>query len=108
MRVCVTMAALMLMPAVAFGVIVPQNPNTLDEPLLYDIYNTIYGTAYTSNSDAAFLALQTDTELWTIPDGVESITFEVLWRQSYLEDTVGIYTVNGGVPDVQASTETAQ
>lgn len=76
-------------PAVA--AIVPGTPNG-GEPELHSIYNTIYGTNFSGASDANFLALQTGWQTITLDSDVESITFDALWRQSFLIDNVGYYT----------------
>ena len=75
----------------ASAVVVPQLPNG-GEPELYSIYNNIYGTTYTGNSDASFLAAQTGWETMTLDPDVESISFDALWRQAFLTDTIGYYT----------------
>lgn len=75
----------------ASAAIVPGQPNG-GEPPLYEIYNDLYGTAFTGNDDAAFLALQSTSETITLGDDVESLSFDALWRQAWLESTVGYYT----------------
>lgn len=80
----------MIVATPAFGVVIPGQPNG-GEPYLYAIYNQIYGTNYSSNNDAAFLALQTGWETLVIDSDVESITFDALWRQSFLTDNFGYY-----------------
>jgi len=84
-------AAALLMGLNAAAVIVPGVPNG-GEPHLYDIYNQLYGTSFTGSDDPNFLALQTGWETVTIENDVESITFDALWRQSFLEDNIGYYT----------------
>jgi len=76
--------------APAFGVVIPGVPNG-GEPYLYAIYNQLYNSNFTSNDDANFLALQTGLETLVIDPDVESITFEALWRQSFLTDNFGYY-----------------
>lgn len=71
--------------------IVTGTPNG-GEPELYTIYNSIYGTNFTAADDPNFLALQTGMETLTIDPDVESISFDALWRQAYLTDTIGFYT----------------
>ncbi|HRK33666.1 MAG TPA: PEP-CTERM sorting domain-containing protein [Candidatus Hydrogenedentes bacterium] len=75
----------------ASAVIVPGEPNG-GEPYLYDIYNQLYGTSFTGTDDPNFLALQTGWETITLDADVESITFDALWRQSFLEDNIGYYS----------------
>ena len=75
----------------AFAAITPGVPNG-GEPPLYQIYNDIYGTNFTGNDDVNFLNLQTGWETITLDPDVESITFDTLWRQAYLEDEIGYYT----------------
>ncbi|MDZ4859987.1 MAG: PEP-CTERM sorting domain-containing protein [Candidatus Hydrogenedentes bacterium] len=75
----------------AAAVIVPGEPNG-GEPYLFDIYNQLYGTSFTGTDDPNFLALQTGWETITLDDDVESISFDALWRQSFLEDNIGYYT----------------
>ena len=75
----------------AAAVVVTGTPNG-GEPELHTIYNSIYGTAFTGASDAGFLATQTGWETITLDADVESISFDTLWRQSFLTDTVGFYT----------------
>ncbi|GMW03263.1 MAG: hypothetical protein AMXMBFR84_43970 [Candidatus Hydrogenedentota bacterium] len=81
----------------AFGdIVTPQEPNG-GEPWLYEIYNSLYGTSFTQSSD--LLAVQTGWDTMTLDADVESLTFEAVWRQAYMQGNYGIYTVNGGVAD---------
>lgn len=75
----------------AGAAVVPGTPNG-GEPPLYEIYNNLYGTSFTGSDDPNFLALQTGWETITLDPDVESISFDALWRQSYLYDNVGYYT----------------
>jgi hypothetical protein len=80
-----------LLGLTADAVVVPGTPNG-GEPELHTIYNNIYGTSYTSANDPNFLATQTGWETITLDPDVESISFDALWRQAYLTDTIGYYT----------------
>lgn len=75
----------------AAAVVVPGTPNG-GEPELHSIYNSIYGSSFTSASDANFLATQTGWETITLDSDVESVSFDALWRQAFLTDTFGYYT----------------
>lgn len=99
------LAAFVSLPAMA--AITPGVSNG-GEPWLYDIYNTLYGTTFSSSSDPGFLQLQVDGhgsmgqfETLAIGSEYQSITFQAIWRQSWLEDDIFFYTLDGGNnPDV--------
>ena len=94
-RALVALALVGCLSGSAFAAIVPGDPNE-NEPWLYEIYNTLYGTNYGSTNDPAFLQLQVDNfETLTIDSDVESITFDPLWRQSWLTVDVFFYTLDG-------------
>jgi len=90
-KVVALAAVVSLMGFSAAAVVVPGTPNG-GEPELHTIYNSIYGTSFTGASDANFLATQTGWETITLDSDVESVSFDALWRQAFLTDTVGYYT----------------
>lgn len=98
MRICVGVATILIL---AIGVlpasatITPGQPNG-GEPWLYQIYNQLFATNFQTTDDPDFLALQTGIQTFQVGELVGSVTFEVVWRQSFLEDTFGIYTAGGG------------
>ena len=93
-RAFVGLALVGLFSGSAFGAIVPGE-SYQNEPWLYEIYNSLYGTSFASTNDPAFLALQQDNfETLAIDSDVESITFTAVWRQSWLEDNIFFYTLD--------------
>ncbi|GMV90293.1 MAG: hypothetical protein AMXMBFR82_00710 [Candidatus Hydrogenedentota bacterium] len=93
-RALIALALVAFVSTTAFAAtIVPGTPNPVGEKELYEIFNELYGTAYTGNNDAAFLALQVmDFQTFVLDPDVESITFEAVYRQSYLEDDIYLYS----------------
>jgi len=93
-RALIALALVAFVSHTAFAVtIVPGTPNPVGEKELYAIFNELYGTAYTGNNDAAFLAQQVmDFQTFVIDADVESITFDAVYRQSYLEDDIYLYS----------------
>ena len=83
----------------AFAVlIVPGDPYAVGEKKLYELFNELYGTTYTSNLDASFLAQQVmDFETFVLDDSICSITFDAIYRQSYLEDDIFLYDDVDGI-----------
>ncbi|MFA6241940.1 MAG: PEP-CTERM sorting domain-containing protein [Candidatus Hydrogenedentales bacterium] len=90
-RFGVVLAAALLVASGAFAAIVPQEPNGSEgaNVWLYQIYNQLYGTALTQSSD--LVPLQLPNETLALDPDVESITFEAVWRQAFLESDFGIY-----------------
>jgi hypothetical protein len=93
-RALIALALVAFVSHTAFAAtIVPGTPNPVGEKELYEIFNELYGTAYTGNNDAAFLALQVmDFQTFVLDPDVESITFEAVYRQSWLEDDIYLYS----------------
>lgn len=64
-----------------------------DEANLYELYNTLYGTSYTSSAELA--PLQEDWETWTLSPGL-SMTLEAVARYAWLTHNFGWYDVATG------------
>jgi len=92
-KILTAIVAVGLVSFTASAVVVPGTPNG-GEPDLHTIYNSIYGTSFTAADDPNFLATQTGWETMTLDSDVESISFDALWRQSFLTDTIGFYTAS--------------
>jgi hypothetical protein len=92
-RALIALALVAFVSHTAFAAtIVPGLPSPAGEKELYEIFNELYGTAYTANNDAAFLAQQVmDFQTFVLDPDVESITFQAVYRQSYLEDDIFLY-----------------
>jgi hypothetical protein len=101
-RALIALALVSLVSHSAFAVlVVPGDPNPVGEKKLYELFNELYGTTYTSNMDPDFLALQVvDFQTFVLDDDVCSITFDAIYRQSYLEDDIYLYTDVGTNPPV--------
>lgn len=86
----------------AFAVlVVPGEPNPVGEKWLYEVFNDLYGTSFTDALDPDFLALQVqDFQTFVLDDTICSITFQAVYRQSYLEDNIYLYTDVGTNPPV--------
>ncbi len=93
-RALIALALVAFMSQSAFAALmVPGDSIPPGEKHLYEIFNELYGTAYTSNNDAAFLANQVvDFQTLTLDPDFCSITFEAVYRQSYLEDDIYLYS----------------
>jgi len=71
----------------------PWNPlDPFDELNLYEIYNDLYGTAFTSNSDLDPFEVSPD-DVFVLPDGQQE-TLNVRARYAYLNHNFGWYEVN--------------
>lgn len=93
--IAILLAAMVGAPAMALTT--PQEPwnplNPADELNLYEIYNAVYGTAYTSNSELD--ALQVDMETFNVAVG-SSMTLEAQARYAGSTERFGYYQPTGG------------
>ncbi len=85
------------LPAAAYYV-EPQDvtpSSDYQESPLYQIYNELYGTSYTSSAELA-AATQENWEVFDTADlgDYDSITLEAVWRNAYMQENVGIYTTS--------------
>lgn len=93
------MAALVgVLSAPAWAVITPNDPwPPGDEWNLYQIYNALYGTSYTSSADLD--PLQLDWETWVLTAG-QSMYVEAEARWAWLTHNFGWYDVATGTENV--------
>jgi len=109
-RALIALALTTLVAHSAFSVVItPGTPNPVGEKELYQIFNELYGTEivaahgslFSSNMDANFLGYQVeDFQTFVLDDDVCSMTFQALYRQSYLEDNIFLYDDVGTNPPV--------
>lgn len=97
-------AAVLAAPAHASVLVGPDDPafvpGVYEEVHLYDVYNQIYGTSYTSSEQlvqAALAPSETISGSAFTPMGgpYESLTLTALWRNAYNQQNVGYYTGTG-------------
>lgn len=90
-RVVLLLAVALTVVSGAFAAITPQQPNGSEgaNVWLYQIYNELYGTTLLQSSD--LVPLQLANETLTLDPDVESITFQAVWRQAFMESDFGIY-----------------
>lgn len=100
-RALIALALVAFMSQSAFAaLIVPGDSIPPGEKHVYEIFNELYGTSYTSNMDPTFLANQVvDFQTLTLDPSICSITFQAVYRQSYLEDNIYLYDDVNAVGD---------
>lgn len=97
LRISLTILLTVVVGTPAMALTTPQEPwnalNPADELNLYEIYNAVYGTAYTSNADLD--ALQVNMETFNVALG-SSMTLEAQARYAGSTEHFGHYQPTGG------------
>jgi len=74
----------------------PEEPNSRDEPWLYETYNTLFQTDLRSSAD--LIPLETNWDKLPNPSSYPTLEYKTVWRNSYLTDTVGTYSTGQLIP----------